>query len=169
MNKNMAIIKNLDNTDNQFVNEIYNNFTNQSGKVPEWVKVMAYCPDILKNFVNLFDSIMKQGEIETKLKWKIAYTVSQTLKCEFCLDVTKKMLLKMGGSDNIDFENNTEEEEEILGLVRAVTEKGYLTDVEKMYKICEGLGEAKAVEIVSVIGLFNYINRFNNMFVVLPE
>ena len=29
--------------------------------------------------------------------------------------------------------------------------------------------EAQLVEIVSVIGLFNYINRFNNTFAILPE
>ncbi len=27
----------------------------------------------------------------------------------------------------------------------------------------------ESVEIVSIIGLFNYINRFNNTFCILPE
>lgn len=161
----MAIIENLENPKNEILKEVYSKFE----KTPEWVKVMAHRPDILKNFVGLFDSIMKGGEVESKLKWKIAHTVSDTLKCEFCLDVTKKMLLKMGGDSEIDFEEISNEEKEILDLVKQVTRKGYLTDVNLMYKLSENLGEAKIVEIVSVIGLFNYINRFNNMFVVLPE
>jgi len=57
---------------------------------------------------------MGEGYIEPVLRWKIAYTVSQTLKCPFCVDVTVKMLK-------------------------------------------------------SLIGLFNYINRFNNTFCILPE
>ncbi len=28
---------------------------------------------------------------------------------------------------------------------------------------------AELVEVVSVIGLFNYINRFNNTFAILPK
>ena len=156
-------------TNQENLKEVYDKFE----KVPEWVKVMAHKPNILKNFVGLFDSIMKEGDIDPILKWKIAYMVSQTLKCEFCLDVTEKMLKKMDISDEILVqikESKSEGDEKIiLELVEDVSRNGYTSNIEAMYELSEKLGEAKMVEIVSVIGLFNYINRFNNMFVVLPE
>ena len=46
-----------------------------SGKVPEWVKVMAHRPEILKEFTELFKTIMNEGKIESFLKWKIALVV----------------------------------------------------------------------------------------------
>jgi alkylhydroperoxidase family enzyme len=36
-------------------------------------------------------------------------------------------------------------------------------------KLKEKFSEEQIVEIVSIIGLFNYINRFNNTFCILPE
>jgi len=163
----MALIKNIEEPNNEILKEVYNNF---DGNPPEWVKVMAHKPEILKNFLGLFNSIMKQGEIESQFKWKIAYTISQTLKCKFCLDVTKKMLVKLGFEGDLENEESlSEQEKEILEIVKDITRNGYLTDMEAMDKLCSSVSESDVVEIVSVIGLFNYINRFNSGFVILPE
>ena len=87
----MALISNLEKDDASIIAKVvYESFEENSGSVPEWVKVMAHRPEILKEFVELFEAIMKQGEIEPALKWKIALVVSQTLKCRFCVDVTEK-------------------------------------------------------------------------------
>lgn len=153
---------------------IFSSFEEQSGSVPEWAKVMAHRPEILKEFVELFKVIMNKGEIEENLKWKIAYVVSQTLKCKFCVDVTKKMLKKMGATQdelvNIKKLNNlSEEEKQILELVKDVTLDGHLDQPDIFDKLKQKMNEKELVEIVSVIGLFNYINRFNNTFAILPE
>jgi len=153
---------------------IYKEFEEQSGSVPEWVAVMAHRPKILKEFVELFKIIMEQGKIEPYLKWKIAYVVSNTLKCKFCVDVTIKMLKKLGISDELlvnikSFQDLPEEEKEILALVKDVTLDGHLDNPQILEKLKEKLTEPQMVEIVSVIGLFNYINRFNNTFAILPK
>lgn len=159
---------------NEIAQAVYNNFEEKAGSVPEWVKVMAHRPEILKNFVSLFGSIMESGKIERSLKWKIAYTVSNTLRCEFCVDVTSKMLKKMGATeeemDNIKNLNSvSDEEKEILEMVKDITLDGNLDSPEILAKMKEKMSEAELVELISVIGLFNYINRFNNAFVILPE
>lgn len=161
----MALIKNIEEPNNEILKEIYSSFNNNP---PEWVKVMANNPEILKNFLGLFNSIMKQGGVDSQFKWKIAYVVSQTLKCEFCLDVTQKMLVKLGFEGNLD-DSLSEEQKVILEIVKDLTKNGYLTDIEAMDSFCGSVSESDAVEIISVIGLFNYINRFNNGFVILPE
>ncbi len=172
----MALIKTVEkNEANGLVKEIFDNFERQGGKVPEWAKVMAHRPEILKNFIGLFNSIMvAEGSLEPVLKWKIGFIVSQTLKCKFCVDVTTKMLLKLGAEKEVlerikKLDCRDEREGEILALVKDVTLDGHVDQPEILDKLKNKLTEAQLVEVVSVIGLFNYINRFNNTLGVLPE
>jgi len=170
----MAIIKTIDKDNaNEIVREIYRSFEEKNGNVPEWVKVMAHRPEILKEFAELFRVIMGKGEIEDYLKWKIAYVVSETLKCKFCVSVTEKMLRKLGASEETlnqvkNFKDLPDQEKQILELVKDITLDGYLDRPELLDHLKEDMTEAQMVELVSVIGLFNYINRFNNTFGVLP-
>ena len=168
----MALISSLEkNQVNEIAKEVYEKFEEETGKVPEWVKVMAHRPEILKEFVELFKAIMSQGEIESLLKWKIALVVSQTLKCPFCVDVSEKMLKKLGADEEIlkKIKELSTEEKEILELVRDVTLDGHLDHPELFEKLREKFNESQVVEIISVMCFFNYINRFNNTLAILPE
>lgn len=154
--------------------EVYDKFEKDSGSVPEWVKVMAHRPEILKEFTELFKTIMGEGKIEISLKWKIAYTISNMLKCPFCVDVTEKMMKKFGADDETikkvkNVESLPEEEKQILELVKDITADAHLDKPEIFEKIKEKFSEGQIIEIISVIGLFNYINRFNNTLAILPE
>lgn len=168
----MALISSLEkNQIEEIVREIYEKFEKETGKVPEWIKVMAHRPEILKEFSELFKTIMSAGKIESFLKWKIALVVSKTLKCPFCVDVTEKMLKKLGADEETmkEIESLSGEGKEILELVKDVTLDGHLDKPELFEKLKEKFNEAQIVEIISVMGLFNYINRFNNTLGVLPE
>lgn len=168
----MAIISSLEkNQVDEATKVIYESFEKKTGSVPEWVKVMAHCPSILKEFKELFTVIMKEGEITLSLKWKIAYTVSKMLKCPFCVDVTEKMLEKLGASKEVikDSNNNSITEEEILEIVKDITDDARIEKVKMFEKLRGIFSETQIVEIISVVGLFNYINRFNNTLGVLPE
>lgn len=168
----MALISSLDkNQIEKMIKEIYEEFEKDAGKVPEWVKVMAHRPEILKEFTELFKVIMGEGKIEPLLKWKIALVVSKTLKCPFCIDVTEKMLKKLGASEEItkEIKKMSDKNKEILELVKDVTLDGHLDQPELFEKLKEKFSETQIIEIISVMGLFNYINRFNNTLVILPE
>lgn len=171
----MAIIPSLEKERaDEIAKAIYEKFEQETGKVPEWVKVMAHNSKIAKEFTELFKTIMGEGKIEIYLKWKIGYTISQLLKCKFCVDVTEKMLKKFGASEDMivkikETRDLPEEEKEILELVKDITVDAHLDKPEIVEKLKKKFSEAQIVEIVSVIGLFNYINRFNNTFVVLPQ
>jgi len=171
----MAFISFLEkNQVKEIAKSIFERFEKETGKVPEWVKVMAHRPEILKEFVELFKVIMSQGKIEPLLKWKIAFVVSQTLKCPFCIDVSEKMLKKFGATDEIiekikERKELPEEEKEILELVKDVTLDGHLDQPEIFERLKEKFPPDQIIEIISVMGLFNYINRFNNTLAILPE
>ncbi len=88
---------------------------------------MAHNSKITKEFTELFKTVMKQGSLDPLLRWKIAYTVSQALKCPFCVDVTGKMLKSLGASEKIveqvDDKDLPDKEQKVLELVEQVTEK----------------------------------------------
>ncbi len=132
---------------------------------------MAHRPEILKEFFELFKVIMGPGTIDQLLKWKIALVVSRTLKCPFCVDVSKKMLKKLGATEEIisKIESFNTEEKEILSLVKDVTLDGHLDNPQLFQKLKEKFSEEQIVEIISVMCFFNYINRFNNTLAILPE
>ena len=76
----MAVIKSLEkNQVEEIAKAVYEKFEKDTGKVPEWVKVMAHNPKVVKEFTELFKVIMKEGYIEPFLRWKIAYVVSDSL------------------------------------------------------------------------------------------
>jgi len=170
----MAIITSLKKDEvNDIAKTIYENYEEKTGNVPEWVKVMAHQPQILKEFTKLFDTIMNHGEVDASMKWKIAYVVSETLKCEFCVSVTIGMLKKLGASNKLltqinKMNNFPKKERHILSLVKDITLDGRLDKPEILTTLKRELTESEMVEVVSVIGLFNYINRFNNAFIILP-
>jgi len=168
----MALISSLEKDQvSEIAKEVYERFEKETGKIPEWVKVMAHRPEILKEFVELFKAIMGPGTIEPLLKWKIALVVSQTLRCPFCVDVSEKMLRKMGCDEETlkKIKELSVEEKEILELVKDVTLDGHLDRPELFDRLKEKFNEAQIIEIISVMGLFNYINRFNNTLAILPE
>ncbi len=168
----MALISSLEkNQINKSVEEVYENFEKETGKVPEWVKVMAHRPEILKEFTELFKAVMGEGQTESLLKWKIAFVVSETLRCPFCVDVTEKMLKKLGASEKemSEVRDMSGGEKELLELVRDVTLDGHLDQPKLFEDLKEKFTEAQIVEVISVMGIFNYINRFNNTLVILPE
>jgi len=171
----MALLPSLEkNQVSDIAKAVYERFEEETGGVPEWVKVMAHRPEILKEFVELFKVIMGEGKIERLLKWKIALVVSQTLKCPFCVDVSEKMLNKLGATEEIIEKIKAKdalpsEEKEILELVKDVTLDGHLDNPEIFEKLKEKFTPEQIIEIISVMGLFNYINRFNNTLAILPE
>ena len=167
----MAIIHSLEKDQAEDIAKaVYENFEKQAGRVPEWVKVMAHCPEIVKEFTELFKTIMGEGEIDPLLRWKIAFVVSDSLKCPFCVDVTTKMLKTLGASEkDIEKVKKGEDSKELLDLVKEVTLKAYVCTPELFERMKKKFSEKEIVKIVSIIGLFNYINRFNNTLCILPE
>ena len=168
----MALILSLEkNQIEEVAKEVYEKFEKETGKVPEWVKVMAHSPKVLKEFTELFRVIMGENKKEPLLKWKIALVISETLKCPFCVSVTQKMLKQLGADEEMieKIKNLSTEDKEVLELVKDITLDGHLDQPELFGKLKEKFNEAQIVEIISVIGLFNYINRFNNTLAILPQ
>lgn len=152
--------------------KIYEGFLSAGKQVPKWIKIMANCEDIFVGFFSMFKATMDDAPLPAVLKWKVAEEVSRINKCEFCIDVAHQQLKQFGLSDEdiAQIGNTTDEREQAaLAYARAATEKAYEIDSEIIGNAKKHFSDEELVELTAVIGLFNYINRFNDALGVLPE
>lgn len=153
--------------------ELFEQMKKSSGKVPKWMRVMANCEDVLVGFFTMFKAIMDDAPLESLLKWKIALKISDINKCEFCVSVAKKQLKTFGLSDeeikNISSSPLSEEEQAAMDYAVSSTEHAYNIDPEVMESVKKHYSDEQIVELSSVVGLFNFINRFNDSLGVLPD
>jgi len=152
--------------------ELFEQIKSSTGKVPKWMRVMANCDDVLVGFFTLFKSIMDDAPVDKLLKWKVAYRISEINKCEFCVSVSKMQLKNFGVSDEeiSQLDNVSDEKEKIaIKYAEASTEHAYNIDPETLSEMKKHFTDDQIVEITSVVGLFNFINRFNDSLGVLPD
>ena len=165
---------------NEEVNEdamgVFQNYIDKKGGVPNWARVMAHRPSILKSFAGLLSVTMGPGLVEQDNKWKCAYIVSKINKCEYCLGVVEGMLKQLGVeegdiADVISDEKASLKDDEKAAVLyaRALTEDAVNVPEEVYTSMKEHYNEDQIVEITAAISLFNYINRFNDALGVLPE
>jgi len=170
----VKILKDEDVKDEELKN-LFQGFIDKSGKVPEWARVMGNRPQIAITFTKMFMTIMGPGLVEQDNKWKMGYKISHINECKYCVSVVENMLKKLGVSDE-DIKHvitNTEEmkddEKAAVKFAEAGSTCAYKIDPAIMEELKKYYNDEQIVELTSVIGLFNFINRFNDALGVLPE
>ncbi len=151
--------------------EIFEKMEQSTGQVPKWMRVMANCEDSLVGFFSLFKSLMDDAPTDKLLKWKIAFVISELNKCHYCVSVTKSQLSTLGITEKSleDIEKVCNDKECLaIDYAKAVNDEAYKIDENLMLKMKDNFTDQQIVEITSVVGLFNYINRFNDALRVLP-
>ncbi len=176
-NNNFTRVPILDKEDvPEEVQQMFTKWEEATGKVPEWARVMANCPVVLKEFFDLFKVVMGPGTVPEETKWKVAHQVSALNKCEYCVDVTEEKLKSMGLSEDRmkdilsdDIDSLSPEEKAAVIYANESTLKAPQVGDEIFEELRKYYNDAQIVEITSVIGFFNYINRFNDALRVLPQ
>ena len=155
--------------------QVFQNFMDKQGKVPEWARVMANRPEILAVFAKLVGITMGPGLVEQDNKWKMAYKVSKLNNCQYCIGVTEGMMKKLGVSEEdmqyvlTDISKMKPDEKVAVEYAEAVTKDAVNLSDQLFEELKKSYNEAQIVELTAVIGLFNYINRFNDALRVVPE
>lgn len=158
------------------VQAMFTKWEEATGKIPEWARVMAHNPAVLKEFFDLFKAVMGPGTVEEITKWRVAHQTSMLNKCEYCVDVTEMKLKSMGLDEetisavvNNDMESLSEGDKAAVVYAREATLKAPEIDDAVFDDLKKHYNDEQVVELTSVIGFFNYINRFNDALRVLPE
>ncbi len=153
--------------------DLFEQMKANTGSVPKWMRVMANCDDVLIGFFSMFKAIMDDAPVDKLLKWRIALIISDMNKCEFCVSIAKQQLRGFGLSEeemaNIESGQLSDNQKLAIEYAKASSEHAYNIDPELMERMKAAYSDAQIVELSSVVGLFNFINRFNDSLGVLPD
>ena len=139
--------------------------------LPTSFHVMGRRPRVLEEFQGFFAAIMREGDVDPGLKQLIAHVVSRSAGCAYCQAHTGHFAHAHAGVsvDKIEavweFEQSPlygEPERAALRLALAAgTVPNSATD-EHFADLRRHYSESEIVEIVSVISMFGFLNRFND-------
>ena len=139
--------------------------------LPTSFHVLAHRPRVLEQFQGFFGAIMREGDVDPGLKQLIAHVVSRSAGCRYCQAHTGHFAHTLAGVavDKVEavweFEQSplfSEAERAALRLAAAAgTVPNSATD-EQFVDLHQHYSESEIVEIVAVVSMFGFLNRFND-------
>ena len=168
----MPLIKPLSNIEDKETQELVTFFNETLGFCPNSVLTMQKKPHLAQAFVNLNKAVMDNaGSISSDFKRIIAYISSNTAGCRYCQAHTIRAAERYGGEKERleqawDFENSSlfsEAEKVALRFTIAASSVPVSTSQELEELLQHHWDETVILEIMSVIALFGYLNRWNDV------
>ncbi|MBM9594691.1 carboxymuconolactone decarboxylase family protein [Roseitranquillus sediminis] len=146
-------------------------FKGPLGVIPNSVRTMAHRPEIARAFTDLNKAVMADyGEVTPELKRLIGYVSSHASGCLYCQAHMILASERFGASDERlaavwDFETSpayTEREKAALAFARAATAVPNTVDDAVSARLRAHWPDVAIVEIMAVVSLFGYLNRWND-------
>ena len=168
----MPLVTPLSNIEDKETQELVTFFNETLGFCPNSVLTMQKKPHLAQAFVNLNKAVMDNaGSISSEFKRIIAYISSNTAGCRYCQAHTIRAAERYGGEKERleqawDFENSrlfTESEKIALRFTIAASSVPVSTSQELEKLLQHHWDETDILEIMSVIALFGYLNRWNDV------
>lgn len=140
------------------------------GFVPNSLPTMAHRPEILRGFAAVSSAVLGPGTVDLGLKQLVALMTSTSAGCRYCqahtsttatrrrVDVAKVEAIYAFETDS----RFTESERAALRLARDAGLVPNATDGSHFVELRKHFDAAQIVEIVSVISLFGWLNRWND-------
>ena len=168
----MPLVKPLLSIQDKETQELVIFFNETLGFCPNSVLTMQKKPHLAQAFVNLNKAVMDNaGSISSEFKRIIAYISSNTAGCRYCQAHTIRAAERYGGEKERleqawDFENSSlfsEAEKVALRFTIAASSVPVSTSQELEELLQHHWDETDILEIMSVIALFGYLNRWNDV------
>lgn len=140
------------------------------GFVPTSMLTMAHWPELLQTFGAFAGNVLNSGKVDPGLKQLIAFVISNSAGCRYCQAHTSHSAAKRGVSVekiNAAFEFETSDlfDEAERAALRVALHAGMVPNAVEpthMTALNEHYTARQCVEIVAVISLFGYLNRWND-------
>ncbi len=168
----MSRVKPLDPKDIPELMDVFDPVIERMGFIPNSQLVMAYKPDMLRAFIELGKAVYKQeeGSVPFALKNLIGNMASQSAGCMYCVAHTASNSARSGVEDKKvaamwEFETSdlfTEAERAVLRFAQAAAQVPNMTDEKDFAELRKHFTEFQIVEIMGVIAMFGYLNRWND-------
>ena len=142
------------------------------GFVPNSFFIMGRRPEMLRAFSRLSREVVGvPGRISQELKWLIAHIASRSSGCQYCMAHTAKSAngTDQGNTEKIkalfEYERSnlfSDAEKAALAVAQAAGTTPSMVSDTDMEHLKTYFDEDQIVEIVGVICLFGWLNRFND-------
>lgn len=168
----MPLVDPLSSIKDKETQELVSFFNETLGFCPNSVLTMQKKPDLAQAFVILNKAVMDNaGSINSEFKRIIAYISSNTAGCRYCQAHTIRAAERYGGMKERlmqawDFENSslfTRPEKIALRFTIAASSIPVNVTPELEQSLKDSWNEVDILEIMSVIALFGYLNRWNDV------
>ena len=140
------------------------------GFLPTSMMTMAHWPDLTQAFGGLGATILNTGELDPGLKQLIAFAVSNAAGCRYCQAHTANSAQKNAVSEDkiqavFEFESSDLFSDPEKAALRVAVHAGMVPNAvepEHMRELSNYFTDKQAVEVVAVISLFGFLNRWND-------
>lgn len=142
----------------------------RNGYVPNSMLTMARVPGLVETFAGLAGTVLQPGRVGTELKSLVSLVASAAAGCRYCQAHTSTSASKAGHDDGKiadvwSFETSPrfdDRERAALRLARDAAQVPNLVDGTHREELARWFDEAEITELVAVIALFGFLNRWND-------
>ena len=155
-------------------NEFLANLEKSSNRPNHFFRTMAQRPEVLKNFVPFYGSIMGPGALDRRTKELVYLTVSYANHCAYCTaahvasgrkaGVTEDEMRALQGSEDGGF---SAPERAAIQYARELTRTS--DGAKTRDALTQHFNDEQIVEMTLIAALANFTNRFNNGLDLEPE
>ena len=167
----MPLVRPLSPESNPDVSKLAEFFNETLGFCPNSVLTMQIRPEIARSFINLNKAVMNNhGRVTSSFKRIIAWVSSNAAGCKYCQAHAIRAAERYGAEqeqlENI-WEYNTHEsfneaERAALDFSLAASQLPNAVDEELQQRMHKYWDDGEIVEILAVVSLFGYLNRWND-------
>jgi len=155
-------------------NEFLAGLEKRSNRANHFFRTMTHRPEVLKNFVPFYGSVMGPGSVDRRTKELVYLTVSYANKCAYCTAAHVASGLKAGVTED---EMRALQAEQDGGF--SAPEQAAIEYARELTRTADGAqtrdaleahyNDEQIVEITLIAALANFTNRFNNGLDLMPE
>jgi len=158
-------------SDDKELNKLIKFYNETLGFCPNSIKTMYLRPPIAYAFINLNKAVMEnKGNVSSKLKRLIGYVSSTVSGCNYCQAHTIRAAERYGANTNQlqdvwEFRNSkyfSEKEKVALELAIASSSIPNQVNQKLIDNVKKYWDDGDIVEILGVISLFGFLNRWND-------
>jgi len=167
----MPLVRPLSPESNPDVSKLAEFFNETLGFCPNSVLTMQIRPEIARSFINLNMAVMtNHGRVTSAFKRIIAWVSSNAAGCNYCQAHAIRAAERYGAEqeqlDNIweyrTHESFNEAERAALDFSLAASQLPNTVDEELQQRMHKYWDDGEIVEILAVVSLFGYLNRWND-------
>lgn len=157
------------------IQRVFETFWKTRGNVPKLFRILAHRPPLFETFTAHFDAVMGEGTLPIRLKELVAVRVSQLNGCRYCLGSHTILAKRHGATDqdlaalaNVAASHLAPAERDAVLFAEKMTQSHRSIVEADFARLQAHFGTDQIVELLCVIGIFNYLNRFAESLALEP-